>query len=83
VLEGADPVALVWPNGQTKVGQSLSSAHGFYMKAGTLDDRYEVDDLGSEHDVCVGHAQASHEVALALMPGTNEKVGCSGNRSAT
>jgi hypothetical protein len=30
-------------------------------------------DLGSEHHVCVGHAQASHEVALALMPGTNER----------
>lgn len=58
VLEGADPVALVWPNGQATVGQRLSSSHGFYMKAGTLDDRYEVDQLpscveNSESDVLV------------------------------
>jgi hypothetical protein len=58
VLEGADPVALVWPNGQAKVGQRLSSSHGFYIKVGTLDDRYEVDELhscveNSESDVLV------------------------------
>jgi hypothetical protein len=58
VLEGADPVALVWPNGQATVGQLLSESHGFYMKAGTLDERYKVDDLhscveDSESDVFV------------------------------
>jgi hypothetical protein len=58
VLEGADPVALVWPNGQATMGQLLSASHGFYMKAGTLEERYEVDDLRScienlESDVLV------------------------------
>jgi hypothetical protein len=58
VLEGADPVALVWPNGQATMGQLLSASHGFYMKAGTLDERWEVDDLrscvdDSESDVLV------------------------------
>ena len=58
VLENADPVTLVWPNGEATVGQLLREPHGFYMKAGTLEERYSVDDLrscveDSESDVLV------------------------------
>jgi hypothetical protein len=72
VLEGADPVALVWPKGQTKVGQGLSSAHAFYMKAGTLDDRYEVDELhscvaNSESDVLVMTSVANITFASGML----------------